>query len=546
VRTDKDKDVKPYVQEIKTEWIEVELPEEFRLIHKYLTLCYKSKLEQIKKYGYLNNTRFLTKKDLLSFQGQMQAMIARGEKDFEILKSVSVAAEAIKVEHALELLETQGLSPLIGYFESVYQQSKTSKVKATQNLAKDVNFRTAYLKAQMFSENIEHPKLAKLRSIVQNEVDNNSDVKILIFSHFRDMAKKVEQELATLEDVKASIFVGQQKKRGQGMSQKEQLSILEKFRTGEYNVLVSTSVGEEGLDIPQVDIVIFYEPVPSEIRKIQRRGRTGRLEKGRVIVLVAKDTRDVGYKWASHHKEKRMYRNLSSLKEDIIPKPNTTLDQFVPETQLKIFADTREKGSKIIEMLSDEGFLIELKRLDIGDYILSKNVAVEFKTKQDFVDSLIDGRLLEQIKQLKKAYPKPLIIIEGEQDIYSMRNIHPNAVRGLLATVAVSYSIPILFTKDNKDTVNLLAIIAKREQDTGEKDFSPHTLKPKTDKEMQEYIVSSLPNVGGALAKDLLRNLKTIKNIVNADEDLLQQIEKVGKKKAGEIRRILNKEYEGI
>jgi len=546
VRTDEDKDVKPYIKEVKTEWVEVELPEELKLVHKYLMHCYKSKLEQIKNKGYLRDTRNLTKKDLLSFQAQLQAMIAKGEKDFNIFKSVSFAAEAIKVEHALELLETQGLSPLLEYFESIYQQSKTSKVKAAQNIAKDINFRTAYLKSRMFTEDIEHPKLTKLRTIVQNEVDNNEKIKILVFSHFRDMAKKIEHELSILDDVKVSMFVGQAKKKGKGMSQKEQIKILDAFRQGEYNVLVSTSVGEEGLDIPQVDLVIFYEPVPSAIRKIQRQGRTGRLEKGRVIIFVAKDTRDVGYKWSAHHKEKRMYRNLKSLREDIVPKQAVTLDKFMPEASMKIYADTREKGSKIIEILSDEGFLIDLKRLDIGDYILSKNVGIEFKTKKDFVDSLIDGRLLEQVKQLKKAYQKPLIIVEGTEDIYSIRNIHPNALRGLLATITVSYAVPILFTKDNQDTAQLLAIIAKREQDSGDKDFTPHSLKPKTDRELQEYIISSLPNVGGALAKDLLKKFKTIKNIVNADKEKLEEVEKVGKKKASEIKRISEKEYDGI
>jgi Fanconi anemia group M protein len=360
------------------------------------------------------------------------------------------------------------------------------------------------------------------------------------------MAGKIESELKLLDGVNCSIFVGQQKKKGKGMSQKEQLSILDDFRAGKINVLISTSVGEEGLDIPQVDLVIFYEPVPSEIRKIQRQGRTGRLEKGRVIVLLAKDTRDIGYKWAAYHKEKRMYRNLQSLKGDIVPEQHITLDKFVPEERLRIFADTREKGSKIIEFLSDEGFFIDLKRLDIGDYILSKNVAVEFKTKQDFADSIVDGRLLEQIKQLKKSYPKPLIIVEGEEDIYSLRNIHPNAIRGILATIAVSYSIPVLYTKDSQDTAHLLSIIAKREQDESGRDFSPHASKPKTDRELQEYIVSSLPNIGGSLAKELLRNFKTIRQIINADEESLKQIENLGDKKAKEIKRIIEKVYEGI
>ncbi len=72
------------------------------------------------------------------------------------------------------------------------------------------------------------------------------------------------------------------------------MEILDAFRAGEYNVLIATSVAEEGLDIPSTDLVIFYEPVPSEIRSIQRRGRTGRNAVGRVVVLMSKGTRDEG------------------------------------------------------------------------------------------------------------------------------------------------------------------------------------------------------------------------------------------------------------
>ena len=116
--------------------------------------------------------------------------------------------------------------------------------------------------------------------------------------------------------ISSQIFFGQAKKSGIGFSQKQQKEILDKFRNGEFNILVATSVAEEGLDIPKVDKVIFYEPVPSAIRSIQRRGRTGRLEKGEVTILVTEGTRDVAYRWSSHHKEKRMYRTLEKLKKE--------------------------------------------------------------------------------------------------------------------------------------------------------------------------------------------------------------------------------------
>jgi len=99
------------------------------------------------------------------------------------------------------------------------------------------------------------------------------------------------------------------------MTQKEQKLILDRFRKGKINCLVASSVGEEGIDLPEVDLVIFYEPIPSAIRKIQRAGRTARLKPGKVIILMVKGTRDESYHWAAYHKEKRMYNVLNDLKE---------------------------------------------------------------------------------------------------------------------------------------------------------------------------------------------------------------------------------------
>jgi Fanconi anemia group M protein len=130
-----------------------------------------------------------------------------------------------------------------------------------------------------------------------------------------------------LEDVpgaKAVRFVGQASKREDiGLSQDEQKQIIEDFRNKEYNFLVCTSVGEEGLDIPSVDMVVFYEPVPSEIRKIQREGRTGRKRAGKVVVLITKNTMDESRYWASHYKQKRMRKALEDMKT-----PQKTLDQW--------------------------------------------------------------------------------------------------------------------------------------------------------------------------------------------------------------------------
>src|SRR2546428_883515 len=165
---------------------------------------------------------------------------------------------------------------------------------------------------------VEHPKLAKTGWIVRKQFMEKPDSKIIVFAHYRQTADRITQDLARIPSVRPMRFVGQAS-RGEdiGLSQKEQVHILEKFRAREVNVLVATSIGEEGLDIPQVDLVVFYEPVPSEIRTIQRRGRTGRSAAGRVIMLVTQGTRGEGYLYSARRKERKMHVELDRLRKEL-------------------------------------------------------------------------------------------------------------------------------------------------------------------------------------------------------------------------------------
>ena len=551
IRTDDDPDVKPYVQEIDINWVKVKLPGEFLVVKKYLESSFKSKLAEMKKYGTVNTAALANygKRDLLTLQGSLHSRIAHGEKDYEIMKSVSLAAEALKVQHAMELIETQGVSALQNYFEKLRMASRTTRVKAVQNLMIDTNFKSAMIKADSLAERgIEHPKLAKLKEIVEEEIGKNSKTKIIIFTQYRDSAKKIKEVLDEKMFL-SEIFVGQTKKGGMGMTQKKQIEMLQLFRDGMFNVLIATSVAEEGLDIPKVDSVIFYEPIPSAIRHIQRRGRTGRQEKGSVTILMAEQTRDVGYRWSAFHKEKRMYRSLDALrgklKIDLKPKGQSSLERFSkPEEKISVFVDYREKGSQVVKELIDMGTSIKLEKLESADFLLSSRAGIEYKTVMDFVNSIVDGRLLQQIKDLKRNFERPLIIVEGTEDIYSIRNVHPNAIRGMLATITISYGIPIVYTKNFRETASLLSVIAKREQESTGKDFSLHgDRKPMALKEQQEYIISSLPSVGAGLAKELLKSLGSVKKIVNADEEELKKVAKVGEKIAKNIRDAVDKDY---
>jgi len=291
VRTDSDADVKPYIHEIEIEHIEVDLPEKFSDIRKSLQLCIKSKLYAVKKFGYIRATFGLTKGELLKLQNVLHGMLAQGEKNFMLFKSVSLLAEAMKAGHALELLETQGITPLYKYLQKMQEEGKTTKVKALKNLLVDENFKAAIIRTGiLYEEKVEHPKLIELKKIVASELKRGVS-KMIVFNQYRDAALKTKEELISM-GIKAELFVGQAKKGTTGLSQKEQKKIMDDFREGKFTVLVATSVGEEGLDIVKVDTVIFYEPIPSAIRSIQRRGRTGRQGKGRVIILITKNTRD--------------------------------------------------------------------------------------------------------------------------------------------------------------------------------------------------------------------------------------------------------------
>jgi Fanconi anemia group M protein len=306
------------------------------------------------------------------------------------------------------------------------------------------------------------------------------------------------------------------------------------------------------LDIPRVDSVIFYEPIPSAIRTIQRRGRTGRQDKGKVVVLIAQNTRDEGYRWSAHHKEKKMHTVLQQMRSKL----NTKFGHVAPfqkferqdikteERPALIFADYREKGTGVLKELSGLGASLKLEMLQVADYVLSPRCAVEFKTVEDFVQSIIDGRLLEQLKNMKQSYERPIVIVEGTQDIFAIRNIHPNAIRGMLATIAVSYGIPILYTKDAKDTAAQLIAVAKREQALQKDGWQPHAEKrAMTLQEQQEFVVCALPNVGLNLAKELLAHFKSVKNIVNASEAELKEVDGVGEKKAKGIKDASEREY---
>ena len=320
VRTEKDRDVRPYVQEKEIEWLQVQLPAEMAEIRGYLEKIFDDRLGIIRELGFsAGSGKYVSKKDLLLLQKKLQGEIRIGG-DPAIFSAMSVVAEMMKVNHAVEMVETQGLETLRKYLEKLdAEASSKSASKAAKRLMDDLYMRKALYRVKECD--VEHPKLELARKIVSKQLKENPDSRAIVFTNYRDTAEIVANALSEVPGIIPIRFVGQgSRHKDKGLTQKQQVEILDKFRAGEYNVLVATSVAEEGLDIPSTDLVLFYEPIPSEIRSIQRKGRTGRQHKGRVIVLVTKGTRDEAYYWSSKNKEKRMLNSMQGLEAVLGPR----------------------------------------------------------------------------------------------------------------------------------------------------------------------------------------------------------------------------------
>ncbi len=281
-RTEDSPDVKPYIQETKTEWINVELPPELKSIQTLLKLALDERYDTLRK----NGIRLAEQKSLSALLRIRMFVLNQNRRSAKPLFT------AIRIHYALNILEAHGISPFLKFCDRA-RKKKGAGVKELFEV--DPNFtRAVYLAKEAQSRGIEHSKIPKLKEILESVPG-----KSLIFTSYRDSVDLIFNKLTEM-GVSAGILIG---KAGEtGLKQKEQIEAVQKFRDGIFQVLVATRVGEEGLDIAEVNQVIFYDNVPSSIRYIQRRGRTGRKDTGKLVVLIAKNTIDERYYWIGKRK----------------------------------------------------------------------------------------------------------------------------------------------------------------------------------------------------------------------------------------------------
>jgi Fanconi anemia group M protein len=322
-RTEQDDDVRSYVQSISAEWIRVQLPENYREVSRLLRIVYEEKLNKLKSMKFLPNIQLIPKKLLLDLGLQLVARLKQNRSGY-IFAALTLQAQSISLLHAIELLETQGAGNLRSYLSRMKENPK----RTIQSLLRDERIqRVVELSSTLTTP---HPKLDTASQLVLSELARNPSARIIIFTQYRDTVDQIVAKLQN-EGVRPVRFVGQatRDEASKGLTQDEQVKILKEFSSGTYNVLVTTSIGEEGLHVPDVDYVIFFEAIPSEIRTIQRRGRTGRTRVGKVTTLMAENTVDEAYYWSSLKKERRMRTILHKVKASgmkTIKKKVTLLD----------------------------------------------------------------------------------------------------------------------------------------------------------------------------------------------------------------------------
>ena len=703
VMTEDDADVEAHTYHTAVDWEEVELPEAVLDIRDLLGDVISDRLESLCELGVAATTDpNLSQSQLNRIRAKLQRLVDEGDSDG--YQGMSAHAEIMKLRRAVELVETQSVESLRRYFERQRDAARSSGAsKASQRFVSEPRVREAMERAEAFEDL--HPKFRRTRILLAQALGVQDGERVIVFTESRDTAESLTDFLG--EHFETRRFVGQGDREGSdGMTQTEQQETLSAFRTGEFEVLVSTSVAEEGLDVPDVDLVLFYEPVPKGIRSIQRKGRTGRASEGRVVVLMAADTRDEAFFWKSRNDEQRMAEELRKLKDlegeieaeiaaqpglaefpDVSPAPGPdgesanapagdppaesnsrscdgtadhsrgdggegsagapedgdgqaaagssddavdgtdasdsgdvgtgstdstsppdpddsdvgddngsapegtrsdagsaggsgqagladfaadaataagapdapadsepaaaelagTVAEAEPEGEaVEVVADQRELDSHIARDLSTrEGVETRLETLAVGDYVVSDRVVVERKTVEDFLETLLgeDRSLFQQVGDAARFYARPVVVIEGER-LYEARNVHPNAVRGALASLAVDFGASVLRTDGPDDTADLLEVIARREQEADDRSVSVHGEKGgKTLAERQEYVVGAIAEVGPVTARSLLEHFGSVEAVMTAEEDDLLAVEGVGEVTAGRIREVAAGDY---
>lgn len=314
VKNEWDDDVRPYMSRRSLQWYLIDMPAEVMQIMLRIDAILQNLLKDLEKYSRQAKNltpEKLSKKAIVEIQKRMQQNLRK--RGGYLYHGLSVASAIMKLSHLKDMLTSQGIDVAKTYLTKLDKDtSRGAKQIRKHSFYKEIEEKIATIKDT-------HPKLTIAKMIIQNHLQENKNARIMVFAEYRNTVEILLPQINTIAGVHAVHFIGQTTTTTEkGMSQLEQKQTLDAFRKGIYNVLISTSIGEEGIDIPSTSLVLFYEPVPSAIRHIQRKGRTARDGyPGKVMILIMKGSRDEAYYWNSVKKEKKMYQYVYQLKNQL-------------------------------------------------------------------------------------------------------------------------------------------------------------------------------------------------------------------------------------
>lgn len=532
-RDERDQDVKPYVFKTDVEWIELNLPNELKEIQRLMKEALDFRLKLLEDAALIKSNRYgsVTLKDLLRLRlkvDQIQSSVLR-----------NALFSGIRLLHALNLLETQSLSAFKAFMDRLYARKRGFGMGELLN---DSRVKLAIEKTEVaLAQGVEHPKIGEVLKLCKGVKKGD---RVIVFASYRDTVDQIYTELIK-HGFRAGYLIG---KSGQsGQSQKKQIQALEELREGIYDILVATQVGEEGLDVAECNLVIFYDNVPSAVRFVQRKGRTGRKKEGKICVFLTKGTRDEAYYWLSRRRLRDVKKVASALSLD--KKRGGPMDVFLREGDLQqdrenlpiVYVDTRELA-QFVDKLRHRGALVEVKQLDIGDFVASNEIVIERKTIDDFVKSVYDGRLFKQIANMSNKYPRPILLIQGERK--DLSGIGESAFYGAVASIVSDFKVPIFFAPSERDVIEIVYHIARREQIEKKKETKIREgRKPVTLADTQRYVVSGIPGVSAVLADRLLSKMTTVERLFSANELELRNVEGIGDVMAQRIRQLASAKY---
>jgi ERCC4-related helicase/ERCC4-type nuclease len=574
MRSELDEDVAPYVYGIAIEFVRVDVPEDVDEVTALLQRMFDEKIEALRKYHVLDPKKPPTTRALLEAGNVLRAKIASNRKNYHLYRALTIQASAMKISHAIDLARMQGIESLRNYVAKIVEESQSKEgSRASKELVKDARFEM--VRRKLDSGITEHPKLDKVKEIVQQEIQRNPGSRIIVFTHYRDMSEQVCRLLSEVSGIRPVRFVGQARKGADsGLKQKEQKEIIERFKNGEFNVLVATSVAEEGLDIPSTDLVVFYEPIPSEIRTIQRRGRTGRHRPGRVVVILARRTKDEAFNFSSKRKEQKMRAQLEMLSRRLkiakhigtvsgqtpdieqiidrmpeevaaerraqrISKNQTLLSDFgaVASSGLELRAD-EDRNEDVLRELRSVGIDFDRRKGQLEDFSIGDEIAIIRESVDDFLADIDKKGIQMKVSTLGKRFKRVFMIVEGKA-VRKAEIPDKLPVYDVLISLIRELGIPVIATSNASDSAAFIASLVKSEmrKGTGQKADEPDL------SEYQMRMIQGLPNVTSVLAERLLEKFGSVQGILCATTEELMQVEGIGRVIAEGIKRIATEKF---